>query len=546
MQHAPYQANLRAQKKRLLGLISALFFMMLIAFLSTSVNLNVSREVGRLSTVSNYDDIVYLNKAASAYFLLQEKGCLESAKWLFNDQLHAPFSVLNGLLGYLVFGFSLDRVYYALSTVLFTYLCFVYAIARRLPPFALVGILFASLAIPFATLCSIEFRPDLMWATLLGGAGVILLGTDRAFLRARYGLLVGAILGIILLVKPSTFAMTLVVFGGCWFLSASRSYLTQATNLKAILHSGLLSIIAMLSISGWYWAKHGESVINYFLINSFGAQKDIWVFRGSMSERLGYYFSGAALQSNLGVFFFPLSLLYLSGSFSDIFLSKQTSARLRGASFLWMIVCLAVVNAFFTMKSPYLGGSFYGFLIFGGIWYGVRFLKRILPVIPSSFLLRTTLASLIVTLAWSIRKYPCVGILHKEAASNQLLVNRGLLMDLSRMIPKEGATVMFTQCNPAVPEFLQAELRARGKPMKFLEFAAMNRTMKAMLETMKDADFVVVQDQKIIGAPGDLIPGEALQPELRQYLLSSNDVWSHACDYLLPDGKKVYLFKRNK
>jgi len=53
--------------------------------------------------------------------------------------------------------------------------------------------------------------------------------------------------------------------------------------------------------------------------------------------------------------------VFLTGCLRDLRNKADLSFRLRGASMLWMILGLALLNGYFTVKSPYLGGAFYGF-----------------------------------------------------------------------------------------------------------------------------------------------------------------------------------------
>ena len=71
------------------------FIAVISAFLFTSYNLNVSKKIGRLSSVCNYDDVVYLNKAAEIYFNAKENGIVSGAKLAVTHSLHAPFTVYN-------------------------------------------------------------------------------------------------------------------------------------------------------------------------------------------------------------------------------------------------------------------------------------------------------------------------------------------------------------------------------------------------------------------------------------------------------------------
>jgi len=533
-----------SQKRKGSEIALLVCLLLIAAFLFTSFQLNISRELGKLSTVSNYDDVTYLNKASTVFFLGKKKGVGAAAKWLFTQNLHAPFSVFNGVLGFNVFGYSTDRVYYALTLVVFTFMAFVAGIARKLPPFLFGAIILSSLSLPFVTMCALEFRPDLMWATVLTGGSLLFLCYDRPFDGWKCSAMFGLALGVALMCKPSTFAMTLLVMGGCWLLAAMIALLTKAASGKQIAQGLLWTAGIAFAFSGWYWLQHIGEIFNYFVINSFGDQKDVWVFRGTMQERLTYYLKGAPLQSNLGAFFVPFLIIYVVGALNDLIRGNNLAERLRGASLLWMLIALLSVNSFFSMKSPFLGGSFYGFLIFGSIWHLSRALTGWSKGWLKSLPLQATVACVMTLLAWTYHKYPVASMCYPPAVANQAFTNKGILQDMLARTPGKASSILFTQGNPIVPEYLAMEFRSRGKRLEFCN-AAMERTVESAVAMDRTVQFVVLQDQNIIGAPGDAIPGEKLQPALMNYYRNTPE-WQLAADYPMPDGKKVYLFERIK
>ena len=182
--------------------------------------------------------------------------------------------------------------------------------------------------------------------------------------------------GMALLTKPSTFAMTILVFGGTWFLAAVIAKGGRRASFRQISLGLLVTIATVLVTSGWYCLPHARETYDYFYQNSFGENKDVWLFPGTFWDRMMFYISGPSLQSNLGWLILPLLGFYIYGAVRDLVWPSELADRLRGASFLWMLGCLYLVNGAFTMKSPFLGGSFYGFVIFGGLWYLVQNLTR--------------------------------------------------------------------------------------------------------------------------------------------------------------------------
>jgi hypothetical protein len=523
---------------------AAVLAIFLISAVFTTANLEVSRKIGRLSTVSNYDDVVYLNLASTIYFTGKTQGPGAAAALLFGKELHAPFPVVNGLAGFVLFGPDVERVYHMLTLVVFAFLLFIAATTRGLPVILRAGLVLGSLAIPFATMCALEFRPDLMWATVLGGSGVLFLGAAHPFRKWSPSVLYGLALGAVLLIKPSTFAMTLLVLGGVWFLVALREKLCGNAGWRQIAVGWLLTALAAIVVCGWYVIPHGSEILGYFYSNSFGQNKDVWIYKGGLLDRWTYYLRGAALQSNPGYFFLPLLGLYLWGAIRDLWKGEGLEARLRGGSFLWMLVCLFGVNAVFAMKSPFLGGAFYGFLIFGGFWYLARLLASApvqawLTPLPRQIAAACALAGL----AWVGFSFPEVCRVSRVSADTQTSVNRALLSDLLARAPQGRRTILLlTQGNPVVGEYLQMEFRRRGLDLR-IHSAAMMRSAGEVIAFAQRPRYAVVQDPGMLGTPQDAIPGEKLQPELIAYFHSNPD-WKLVSEYPDKSGKRAYLYER--
>jgi hypothetical protein len=527
---------------KFLGVLAIL--LLLVAIVFTAVNLQISQRIGRLSSVPNYDDVVYLNSASTIYFLGKTQGLAKAAATLFGRELHAPFPVVNGLAGFVIFGPDIKHIYYMLTLVVLTYLAFVAATVRQLSPVLLAGAVLGALGLPYASTCALEFRPDMMWATLLGGSSVLFLSAKRPFAGWKPSVLYGVAIGAVLLVKPSTFAMSLLVLGGTWFLAAMAAWLGKRSTPREIFVGLALTFGATLVVSGWYCIPHASEIFNYFYENSFGANKDVWIYRGDMWERLTYYIRGAALYTNTAQFIFPLALVYIWGAVNDLVRGEDLFAKFRGGAFLWMLVCLFGVNAFFSMKSPFLGGSLYSFLIFGGLWYGARILSIGLN---EGWLLgrsRQIFASLaLVAVGTCGYFFPEVSRLNPFTKRVQNRVNHGVLHELlERTAKRKHAAIMLTQGNPIVREYLQMEFRTRGKRLQVIG-AAFCREPQEAIALSKKADFVAVQDQKMLGSPGDAIPGEKIQPELIAYFQSSPD-WVLIGEYPDSAGKKAYLYQR--
>ncbi len=517
-------------------------FLLALAF--TAAQLHVSSCVGRLSSIPAYDDVAYLNDASRIYYLAKTDGLATALGFFFTGYQHSPFVIANAVAGHVLFGPHVRLIYFMLTLVVAAYLAGVAYFARGLPLLLRAGLVSGSLGIPFATLCAVEFRPDLMWATVLGVSGVAFLASEWPFARRRSALLYGSALGLALLVKPSTFAMTLLVLGGVWILAAAIALATRSATPGLVARGFGLSTLAAALVAGWYLVPHAGDVFAYFYKNSFGDYKDVWSFKSGQWDQWTYYARGFALASNLGLFALPLLALGVAGPLRDIFYGRSLCERLRGGAFLWMLAGLFVVNAAFGMKSVYLGGSFYGFAIFAGLWQASRLLQECvargwLAGWPRQTLLGGACAAAALL---SIRTPPA-GWANNVVRDAQLSVNKGVLERLLAE-KKPSLSLVVVQGGPLIWEYLQMECRRRGVALAVRD-AKMATDASSVLARAENADFIALQDSALAGSPGDAIPGERLQPALIAHF-GTNPQWHLAGRYSDQAGKFAYLYARGR
>jgi len=519
--------------------MALLLFLTAAAF--TALNGQVSAKTGRLSTVPNYDDVVYLNKASEIYFLGRKEGAGSAAASFFTQYLHAPFAVANALAGFFIFGPNVKAIYLMLTLVVFAYVALVAWVGRGLPILLRWALVFLALAFPFATTAAEQFRPDPLWAIVLGAGSVFFLAAERPFEGWKPSLLYGLALGLVLVTKPSTFAMSFLVMGGSWLLAALAAGFSRRAEWGVIFRGLAVTASAALVVAGWYCLPHASAIFNYFYENSFGANREVWAYHGAVWNRWLYYFQGVALASNLGGFLFPLVLACVAGAIRDISCGDLFQ-RIRGGAFLWMLAGLVLVNSAFGMKSPFLGGSLYGFLIFAGLWQIARLLRwgyeqEWWKAFPHQLLAALVLLS-IAACGYS---YSEVCVIPPATRKAQKAINRGVLNDLLRETRGRRASVLITASNPVVGEYLAMEARARGRTLD-IQNAAFVRDSAQILDQAATMDFVILRDPKTVGSSGDHIPGDALQSELIGRISGSPD-WHLVGRYSDLQGQFAYLYR---
>ncbi len=260
---------------------AAILAIFVIAAAFTSVNLEVSRKVGRLSTVPNYDDVVYLNLASTIYFTGKRRA------WAPRLPCCLARSCMRHSRSSMVCGFRAFR-HRCGPHLSHAYACGFCVPALHCGDHAWsaaslrVALVLGSLAIPFATMCALEFRPDLMWATVLGEVACFFLerrihfenGDRLCFTELRSS---GAADQAIHLCNEPPRP------GGVWFLVALREKLCGHAGWRQILAGWLLTIFASVAFAGGNVLPHGSEILGYFYSNSFGENKDVWIYKAGYS-----------------------------------------------------------------------------------------------------------------------------------------------------------------------------------------------------------------------------------------------------------------------
>lgn len=520
-----------------------IFVALVCAIVFTHFNLSVSSKIGRLSTVSNYDDVIYLNKATDIYMTFKEMGVIPGLKLMFTKSLHAPFTVFDAVAGFATFGFDPEHVYYAQIIVLLTYLFFVCWFTRNLDFILRISIIIASLAIPYAALCVLVLRPDQMSGVLVGGITIAILTSEKIFNRARTGIYVGSLLGLSLLVKSSIFALILLVVCGSWVFVSLRELLLKKATFKAIVTSTVLMFLSTIFVAGWYWIQHGKELWNYFMENSFGANIDVWKLPGGVREHLCFYFKGDTLQASLGLFVIPVAVLFLAGCLYDLFAAKELNRKIIGAQLLGMLGCIFIIYYLQGIKNQYMGAILYMYLFYGAVVYFARILSVATGFTSGKPMLKCFMGVFITAVAWCLYQYPNSERVNSLMAENSKSTTLRLLGDLSRDIKSRSASILYTQGGPVVPEYASMILRSQSKKLSF-DDALMIKNMAGVIQLLPSYDYVVVQDPEIVGRPGFPMPAEVWEKDLKCYL-DQKPEWALLAAYPTFDGKKIYLYRKN-
>ncbi len=495
---------------------------------------------GRLSNVPSYDDVVYFSSGTDLLESIREDGRNGLASFLARDDLHSPYSTALAAFAFWVGGYEDASPYMANIILLTAYLFAVAYFVRgcRLADFCLA--LWIALMLPFASMAVAEFRPDIAWATITGFTVVFTLTQEQFFEKRWCSSVFGVLAGLNLLIKPTTFAMTILVlsaaFLGRWLVEFARTNSRQAWRaLPAALLAG--PGLAVL-IASPYYAFHWKHIWDYFYANSYGKNAGVWAFPGDRRAQWTFYIGKLGARSNFGCFYWAVSPSILGLSIWH-FVKSTRVGRLQTA-LLWLIVSMVyAVNSMANAKTVFLGGAFYGILIFSACYFAGGMLRtgQNWPN-PYRYVLSGVVlgAAIIMTLFYEWPDYS-----HREQDARSLsyiTAWRGVEQSLPLLpAPKK---ILATQSTVAPENVNIWYLRRHVRPL--VVSCAFVPTLDRFRKALDSADVVIAQDKGTLGGSANM-PAEPLQDDFVRMLRESS---AFGLKKLIPiaDGKNVYVFVR--
>jgi len=521
------------------------FLIVVLTAVFVSLCVQQSRIKGRLCSVPNYDDVVYLYQGALLQKTVANEGINGFLRFLRETDLHSPFSIFLAAVSFAILGIRDDAPYIANLIVVVGYLAGLTWFFRKLKFFdwLLCAVMF--LTLPFMTIGVVEFRPDIAWA-VMAGFGVVWFVTEPAvFSNYSKAALSGMFLGLALTIKPTTFAMTVLLYSGAIISRAVIGYSTlresQSPGTIRIIKGAIIVLIVACLFAGPYWLRYGREVWEYFYINSFGVNKAVWSLDMGLFDSITYYITGAGGVSNLGrsgAILFLFTLLCASLAFV-----RFRQIRLNMVFLMLILLGACAVNSVASMKQPFLGGGFYGVLIFSSAYlialvYGANDLG-----IRARVILRIVLcffcAASIISYAWpdcSDYFKTRMDSLANLKGSNEFLVRN--LKESGSGIPK---SILFTQAGPIIMEGVGLSM-LRDNLNPTMRWGAFIRNAEGFRWTYPNFDWVLLQDPGMKGSSPNM-PSEAILPEFQAVIAADPNYKVHA-EYIDADGKRIVIYSR--
>lgn len=517
---------------------------LLLAILFTLLCVNESKKIGRLASSPNYDDVVYFHDGAILVHSLKSEGL--SGFWSFLNQrgLHSPYSVFLAAASFALFGFDYSSPYLASGIVAFTYLLCIGWFLRKLPLLTWIAALILFLTLPFITMGIVEFRPDIAWAVVTGFGVVFIVTENVIFRNSRHAAIAALFFALSLTIKPSTFVMTLLLYTGA---TTSRIIADVWANRNQSqprrTFAGVAVFIAVLLIvAGPYWLRFGKDAVSYFMENSFGINKAVWVYQGSLSEFLLFYVTGDGARSNIAISGSVLSLL----SFGCMVFLALKKLELRWKLFVLISLILGAlfVNTVAQMKSPFLGGGIYGVWLF-----------------TCAYLIATTYACFTLNeLKWFNRGRDIIIIVtalicicfyrwpaysnwgtDMKRCENYRNANEFIIEALEKNRLSPPKSIIFIQAGPVVMESAGIWFPKNGLK-SVVSSGAFIRSEVEFRKTYPTQQWIVIQEEGVMGGSPNM-PSEKMLPKFLE-ILKSDKSYVPIKEYAALDGKRVWIYAR--
>jgi hypothetical protein len=503
-----------------------------------------SHEQGRLSSVPIYDDAVYFLSGTQILEAFRSDGWSGVSAAIRTNGLHAPFSTALASIAYATAGYHDAAPYAWNGVVVALYLGLLASLLWSIPLAARLVLLAFYLTIPFATMAVVEFRPDLCWSVLVGFCGVFGV-TSRGYFRDwRLPLAHGLFFALALLVKPSTFAMTLIVFG--WSV-VCRFAIEWAVERRAPVRA-LPRLVAMwlavtVVVAGPYWFFFGRETWIYFWQNSFGTNKAIWAYSGGILDKLGYYIAGEGALSNLGWMGWLLVLLFVAAGTVSFRLRDRWSLA-ETVALAGLVLVTFGINTIAGMKSPFLGGAFYASLIFGSAASLATLARAVKAGMTRSARVAAVSAMILLAAGMLLYQWPRYSAaVASERGRNFRHVEEQVVEALKGLPVRENPVLLFTHSGPLIREnivrrYLQQRRPVRGISMSFYQ------SENEFSQALRSADVVFVQDVGVLGSFPNL-PAESLQGSYRS-ILEAHPSFRMVSAAEALDGRQVYIYWRER
>jgi len=349
--------------------LSRLLLCAIFAGLLTGVIVQYSFRHGRLIQYPIFDDVGYFADGMMRVQAFHDGGFRAVWQQYRRNPPHSPYSDGLAALAFAVFG-PRDWAPYLCNGLLA--LAFFVCVERLIMRAALwekiLCLLFVA-TIPFMGMAVHEFRPDHM-VSLLTAAGIVAAMARPAVRCSRnHKLLVGALFGLAMWVKPPVFPATTILFMTSVTVSTicDRWANGPFRHWSDVLLAWVTYWVLFVAIPLPHYLVNFTGIVSYIHEILFGAYKNSYELRGSASTHLLYFISGDGGRIMLGWHvYLLLGLLVLMCGWT--YLASTRAQRIQTTGLLTLLLLSLAIPTANRTKSPFFGLTFDILLTFTGLY----------------------------------------------------------------------------------------------------------------------------------------------------------------------------------
>ena len=263
-----------------------ILFLFVIAMAKATVLVRDGEIDGRLAIPPPYDDVVHFTDALERLQTFHRDGPVALLANLVEQPPHAPYSTAAALLAF-HFGGVIQKGPYLVNAVAIALLLAFLFVKFRVRASTAVALALITVALPWFDHAVTVFHPDLIAGLGAAVIGVTLLWYADTLRTRLQAFSIGAVAGLVLLVKPVAFAMLIMLWATALVFGIAIAWLRDRHFSRQIVPIGFMTLGVAL-IAGPYFAVKFSDIVSYIRLG-FIVQHDIWTINRPLWESLTYY-----------------------------------------------------------------------------------------------------------------------------------------------------------------------------------------------------------------------------------------------------------------
>ncbi|MEA5442033.1 hypothetical protein [Cyanobium gracile] len=344
-----------------------LIIWLLMSIVFTALVINQSLRQGQLALPPTYDDIVYFTDALTRLNILYDHGAKALAENFIESPPHAPLATLVPLIGFSIFGVHNWAPPIVNGIFVLFLLVLVDSLAQGVSRAGKILIGMIALSWPVTGQLVIECRPDLAWGLITATFTILSLREQSRVTRSKKSsLIIGLLIGLSLLAKPSIFPITLIAALASLFVAFLFDIRRQDFKLsrRSALASNIRCLVVALTIAMPYYVAAHKQVYAYIYEVVFSSNASMWDPNAELTlfDHLSYYLTSASGQIAMGKWIYAWFLFVVVCTAA--LLSKKDWKRLTSSLPLWLgffILYLLVTAP--KLKMNFFGASLYFYIL---------------------------------------------------------------------------------------------------------------------------------------------------------------------------------------